>query len=238
MIPISAKNERFSLVAVFGCPMLFSEMRIDNKTIPDGLYKYEVRHCDEDWGEPAEISEGVWVNFYGTLISKKPIEDWDQETNGSHYKFIEFVEDGKYEYPRPDNWSHIEMDSLGIDEFLSMSKLEESKTMLEAYSYIKSYGFEELTDNFSKDIRIVTCGNALLAIDESGKIYSINKVQEQSNNCKEGDESNEFFQAVVDNWRNQGEEFDFVDYTENGGNIVAWKIIKEIDLGNLDSIFK
>ena len=33
------------------------------------LYKYHIRHSDEDWGEPIELSNWVLVNFYGTIVS-------------------------------------------------------------------------------------------------------------------------------------------------------------------------
>ena len=60
-------------VTVFDRPMLFAECRIDPASIPKGLYMYEVRHTDSDWGEPCQIGKGVLVNFFGTLITSEPI---------------------------------------------------------------------------------------------------------------------------------------------------------------------
>lgn len=48
------------------------EDRVD--TVDEGLYKYELRHSDEDWGLVATIEDNVVVNFYGTLICEEPIE--------------------------------------------------------------------------------------------------------------------------------------------------------------------
>ena len=73
-IYVDAKNTNFETVEVLGIPMLFTILRIDRNTIPKGLYAYDVRHCDEDWGSPCEIKEFVLVNHMGTLISKTPIE--------------------------------------------------------------------------------------------------------------------------------------------------------------------
>lgn len=56
---------------------LFVDERINRASVPKGLYLYEVRHADEDWGEPVEIAEGILVNFFGTILSKKelPLEE-------------------------------------------------------------------------------------------------------------------------------------------------------------------
>lgn len=52
---------------------LFCEERIEKSTVPQGLYMYQVRHADEDWSKPAEIKNFILVNFFGTLITKKPL---------------------------------------------------------------------------------------------------------------------------------------------------------------------
>ena len=33
------------------------------------IYRYELRHGDEDWGEPRELARGLMVNFYGTVLT-------------------------------------------------------------------------------------------------------------------------------------------------------------------------
>lgn len=60
-------------VKVLGKAGLFTDHRISRGSIPDGWYFYEVRHADNDWCEPIEVSLGVLVNFYGTLITKEPL---------------------------------------------------------------------------------------------------------------------------------------------------------------------
>lgn len=56
----------------------FIDLRISTETLPAGKQWYQVRHCDDDWGEPASLKRGcVTVNFYGTVICD-PIEDMDE----------------------------------------------------------------------------------------------------------------------------------------------------------------
>lgn len=47
-----AKKAAYQEVTILGRPALFAECRIDNSTVPKGLYRYELRHGDENWGDP------------------------------------------------------------------------------------------------------------------------------------------------------------------------------------------
>lgn len=60
---------QWEAVVVCDIPMLFTELRIKKDTVPEGLYMYEVRHADDDWGEPAQIADWVMANHFGTLLS-------------------------------------------------------------------------------------------------------------------------------------------------------------------------
>jgi hypothetical protein len=73
MTPLDANTTPFLEIIFDGKPALHSEMRIDRKTIPKGLYAYEVRHADDDFTEPIQVCRHVMVNFYGTLITTKPL---------------------------------------------------------------------------------------------------------------------------------------------------------------------
>lgn len=53
---------------------LFFDGRIQRKDIPSGFYIYDIRHSDEDWGEPYEINHRTAVNYFGTIITYKPIK--------------------------------------------------------------------------------------------------------------------------------------------------------------------
>ena len=53
---------------------LFTDVRIDPSTIPEGRFMYCIRHSDNDWGAPRTIEPRVVVNFFGTVILDKEIE--------------------------------------------------------------------------------------------------------------------------------------------------------------------
>lgn len=70
----NAAELKFYKVLVLNEPMIFTDLRIDDRTIPDGMYMYEVKHADGLIGTPVEICRHVDINsHYGTLISTVPI---------------------------------------------------------------------------------------------------------------------------------------------------------------------
>ena len=69
----NAMEEAFELVEVCGKPALFTCLRIDRETVPKGLQVYEIRHADEDWGEPAQIARGILINHFGTVIMREKL---------------------------------------------------------------------------------------------------------------------------------------------------------------------
>lgn len=62
-------NERFEKILLYKRPVLFTPLRIRNDAVPEGIYKYEVRHDDECTGEIVEITHGIFVNHWGTILS-------------------------------------------------------------------------------------------------------------------------------------------------------------------------
>lgn len=75
-----AKKAAYQEVTILGRPALFAECRIDNSTVPKGLYRYELRHGDENWGDPVSLSRNIIVNYYGAVLTREPfqlpIEGW------------------------------------------------------------------------------------------------------------------------------------------------------------------
>ena len=78
---VDAKNEEFELVLLDGIPALFTNSRVDRKSIPDGVYCYDVRHDDDGQGIACEVAPHILVNHWGTMITREeiPLED------GSYY---------------------------------------------------------------------------------------------------------------------------------------------------------
>ena len=69
-----AKTPTYQTAEVLGQPAIFTDYRIEHKSVPDGYYLYEVRHADEDWGDPCQLARNVMVNYYGTIITHTPIQ--------------------------------------------------------------------------------------------------------------------------------------------------------------------
>lgn len=69
-----AEDLNYQEIKLFGKPALFTECRIDRTTIPDDVYRYEIRHGDEDWGEAVSLARRIVVNYYGTVLTREPIQ--------------------------------------------------------------------------------------------------------------------------------------------------------------------
>ena len=78
MIPNSYDkiNGKYAEVELFGGKQkaLFFDGRILKNGTPNGAYIYDIRHDDDDWGKPIEICRSVIVNYFGTIITYKPIK--------------------------------------------------------------------------------------------------------------------------------------------------------------------
>lgn len=97
MYRLNAMNETFEEVTVLGKPMLFSCCRIDRSTVPKGLYMYEVRHDDDQRGDPVQIANWIMVNHWGTLISNEPLNLNSHKAANNAYLDIDPENDWNYE---------------------------------------------------------------------------------------------------------------------------------------------
>lgn len=70
---IDVNTERFQEVDVKGHMALFTELRVDKKTIPKGVSCYELRHGDDD-SYPATLEQSVRVNYFGTVLMTDKLE--------------------------------------------------------------------------------------------------------------------------------------------------------------------
>lgn len=106
---INAAEENFELMDMLGQRVLFTNMRVDRSTVPDGIYAYDVRHDDDCTGEICEIKPVVIVNHWGTIICKEPIEM-------DEFWHSKFVDKSDYTYLG---------DSVTLDEFMNTDYSEE-----------------------------------------------------------------------------------------------------------------
>lgn len=70
----NAMTAAYEEVTVFDNPALYTSLRIDRDTVPEGVFLYELRHGDEDWSEPCQLSHGILINHYGTVLTREPIQ--------------------------------------------------------------------------------------------------------------------------------------------------------------------
>ena len=61
-------------ISLLGNPALLTDWRVDRATLPDGFYLYELRHADEDWGDPCQLAKSILVNFYGSILTLQPFQ--------------------------------------------------------------------------------------------------------------------------------------------------------------------
>ncbi len=64
--------EEYEEVEIFQVPALFSNGRIAENEVPEGLYRYDLRGSDYDTGKPITVENHVAVNHAGTILSIHP----------------------------------------------------------------------------------------------------------------------------------------------------------------------
>ncbi|MEE1049248.1 MAG: LPD28 domain-containing protein, partial [Clostridia bacterium] len=65
--------EEYELIEVCGQPALFSDARIPDSAVPEGLYRYDLR-CGEDDLLDGTIEPHVYVNHGGSILVQQPFE--------------------------------------------------------------------------------------------------------------------------------------------------------------------
>jgi hypothetical protein len=70
----SAMEEEFEEITVLGKPALFTPIRIDRNTVPQGYHYYEIRHDDECQGDAVQIARGIMVNHWGGIIMRDKLK--------------------------------------------------------------------------------------------------------------------------------------------------------------------
>ena len=80
----------FNEVEILKRPMLFTPYRIDRRTVPKGLYMYEVRRDDIPTRFSCQIAIWIAFDFWGTLISNRPLPLTSDKTPDNPYLNIEY----------------------------------------------------------------------------------------------------------------------------------------------------
>ena len=82
MAAFDATKEGYMLAEIDGKPVLFTNMRLDRDTVPEGLFCYDVRDSDRLDGSFAEVKPHVLVNHRGTILCREP---FPLDGHGSYY---------------------------------------------------------------------------------------------------------------------------------------------------------
>ena len=74
---INAKTARFELVTLDGKEALFHEDRVDPATVPEGMFRYEIR--SGDYGVPVLLRRDVDTGFGGSILINEQLDVTDPE---------------------------------------------------------------------------------------------------------------------------------------------------------------
>ena len=77
---MKVEENLFDKVEIFGIPMLYSDARIPEEFVPEGMYRYDLRGAAIDPGHPVMIENSVLVNHAATVLSTVPL---DLKDNGA-----------------------------------------------------------------------------------------------------------------------------------------------------------
>ncbi|CAK7088809.1 MAG: hypothetical protein ENTB_04555 [Enterocloster aldenensis] len=98
MAAFDATKEGYMLAEIDGKPVLFTNMRLDRDTVPEGLFCYDIRDSDNLDGSFAEVKPHVLVNHRGTILCREP---FPLDGHGSYY---------------PEDWGFLGMD-MSLETF-------------------------------------------------------------------------------------------------------------------------
>lgn len=99
MRTIDVNKERFEEVEIKGRRGLFTDLRVDKSTVPEGVSCYELRHGDDD-SYPATLELSVRTNYFGAVLMTdkielgqegyKPLEYDDFGFTGEEFTMLEY----------------------------------------------------------------------------------------------------------------------------------------------------
>lgn len=73
MEAVDVQKEVLEEIELLGRTGYFTELRVDKKTVPEGMHCYELRHGDDN-GFPASVEENVRVNYFGAVLLTEALE--------------------------------------------------------------------------------------------------------------------------------------------------------------------
>lgn len=95
-----------------GMDAYLTDLRIPKEERREDLYYYEIRHSDEDWSEPCNIENGVFINHWGSIVFKQDI-----------MHLMDQWAPGRYEIMLTDSESETLSNALFNGEGIEMEKI-------------------------------------------------------------------------------------------------------------------
>ena len=136
VFPAQDDPTAYQEVNVLGQAGLFSPERMDCKNLPGGLFKYELRCAKDKPTEPGGIENKVSKDFFGTVITAKPVE---------------LSKTGFHELSDPGSLTLLDKSST-LKEFYNDHKKDRNTQEVEAesvaYSVCQYYGIETGENSF------------------------------------------------------------------------------------------
>lgn len=66
-------DKKYEMIEVCGQPALFSNARIPDSAVPEGLYRYDLQYGEEDLLD-GSIEPNVYVDHGGSILVQQPFE--------------------------------------------------------------------------------------------------------------------------------------------------------------------
>lgn len=90
MKPVNFKDVVFEPMIICGIKGLFTSLRVDKFTIPQGYNKYSIRHSDEGDEWFCILEKFVWANHFGDFITNKEVSmDNDYIYINGNYSYLD-----------------------------------------------------------------------------------------------------------------------------------------------------
>lgn len=122
---IDVTKEQFQEVEIKGQYGIFTELRVDKSTIPEGMNCYELRHGDDD-GYPAALETGVRVNYFGAVLMTDKMEMGENGIVELSYDDFGFTGEDLSVTEFLLNYGEMEPEAFSVESLVRFSKENEN----------------------------------------------------------------------------------------------------------------
>lgn len=128
---IDVTKEQFQEVEIMGHYGIFTELRVDKSTIPEGMNCYELRHGDDD-SYPAALEQGVRVNYFGAVLMTDKMEPGENGVMELSYDDFGFTGEDLSVTEYLLNYGETEPEAFSVESLVRFSKEDEKTPELTA----------------------------------------------------------------------------------------------------------